>query len=115
MRALEDFLSQGRIQKIHNDEEADCALIQYKKQKDRVKKYTAQRDRVIAQVNQWLAEVCVDPLAEMNRLEKLLKDYYVERLSENPSLLTINRPFGRFGLIRDLEGCAFQVDVEKGE
>ncbi|MDQ0417895.1 RNA processing factor Prp31 [Croceifilum oryzae] len=106
------YLMDGYRRKIQNVEDIDYALIQYKKHKDQVDEYKEQRDRVIIQANEWLADVCDKSLKEMKHLETSMKDYYTHQLSEFPSLIVINRPFGKFGLIKTEDGSVFGVEVK---
>jgi hypothetical protein len=115
LTTLEDFLFQGSLHQVKSEEDADRALHLYRKHKEMVDEFTRQRNRLIARANVWLAEMCNDHLIVMHCLEEMMKDYYIERLSEDPRLLTISRPFGQFGLVRDEEGCAFRVDVDQDE
>ena len=97
---LEDFLfpkpedAESEQFKIDTPEKADWALRKYAQAKKAVDEFTRQRDDMIAQANEWLAEVSKEHLETMRRMESLLMEYHREQLRQNPKAKTITRPAG---------------------
>jgi DNA repair exonuclease SbcCD ATPase subunit len=91
---VEDLFLKRPVERITSSMDIDCALKQIKHRKQQIEAQVQERDRLIEEINLWLADVTQEDREEVERLEGLLREYHERRLRENPKAKTIKHPFG---------------------